>query len=269
MLQLGAEVYPISSRLPPRLTHCHRRSSSMNSIFYPKHRCRPISTLSLLGLSHRSPKGEDGDRKQEYYKYKIVEIIIPKNPGADSSFQFNLQMFCSETGKWTKAVASSPQSFSVDRLTYNAGVAFNGMLPVEQFATFFGFLGVCRGSLRIFQMFTNQDVRSGDTGFSIWEFKDDGHQVDCDKWCLVDRFYIRQMIKKDPLIAKWDHQTKWRKTIMVLGLDPNKEDVLYMELCQHLVMYNIRTRTTLKKVTVSPYKGIICPGKRVFPSVIP
>ncbi|CAL9003049.1 unnamed protein product, partial [Prunus brigantina] len=212
-------------------------------------------------------------------------------------------MFCSETGKWTKAVGSSPQSFRVDCLTYDAGVAFNGMLywwgvnfiigfnpysndtstssmttdvdhrtyccrfiarPVEQFATFFGFLGVCRGRLRIFQMFTNQDVRRGDTGFSIWEFKDDGHQVDCNKWCLVDRFYIRQMIKKDPFIAKWDHQTKWRKTIMVLGLDPNEEDVLYMELCQHLVMYNIHTRT-LKKVTVSPYKGIICPGKRAFP----
>ncbi|PQQ19732.1 uncharacterized protein Pyn_30453 [Prunus yedoensis var. nudiflora] len=249
-----------------------------------------------------SPKEEDGDRKQEYHKYKIVQIIIPDDLGVNSSFEFNLQIFCSESGKWTEAVASSPRRFYVNHLSCDA-IAHNGMLywwgfdfligfnpyssdtscsttdvdhhiyccrfigkPVEQFAQSFDFLNVWQGRLRISQSYRNPDRQT--TGFSIWEFKDDGHQVDGGKWCLVDTVDIRQMIADDPLIYKWDHARYWKKCIMVLGFDPHNDEVLYLELCQHLVRYNIRTRT-LKKVTFYPYKGSPCPRKRVFPFVIP
>ncbi|KAI5326116.1 hypothetical protein L3X38_035190 [Prunus dulcis] len=50
MLQLVAKAYPISS-LSLCLTHSHRMSSSMVSIFHPKHRSRSISASSLLVLS--------------------------------------------------------------------------------------------------------------------------------------------------------------------------------------------------------------------------
>ncbi|BFG36624.1 hypothetical protein CerSpe_228980 [Prunus speciosa] len=252
-----------------------------------------------------SLKEEDGDRKQEYYKYKIVQIIIPDDLGDNSSFEFNLQIFCSESGKWTEAVASSPRSFCVNHLLCDA-VAHNGMLywwgidfiigfnpyssdnsstttdvdrhiyccrfigkPVEEFAESFHSLNVCRGCLRISQRFcyTNPVGRTV-LGFSIWEFKDDGHEVDGGRWCLLDRFYIRQIIAKDPLISKWYHGRYWEKSILVQGFDPNNDNVLYLEICEHLVKYDIHTRT-LKTVTLCPYNGSTCPGKRVFSFVIP
>ncbi|CAL2268715.1 unnamed protein product [Prunus armeniaca] len=161
------------------------------------------------------------------------------------------KIFCSESSKWTKAVASSPRSFCVNRLLCDA-VAHNGMLywwgtdfiigfnpysndtsstttdvdrhiyccrfigkPVEEFAGSLASLNVCRGCLRISQRFcyTNPVGRIV-LGVSIKEFKDDGDQVDSGRWCLLDRFYIRQIIAKDLLISKWYHGRYWEKCTM-------------------------------------------------------
>ncbi|CAL2268703.1 unnamed protein product [Prunus armeniaca] len=158
------------------------------------------------------------------------------------AFLRNKMIFCSESGKGTEAVASSPRSFCVNRLLCDA-VVHNGMLywwgidfiigfnpyssdtgstttdvdrhiyccrfidkPVEEFAGSFATPNVCRGCLRISQRFCyTNPVGKTVLGFSIWEFKDDGDQVNGGRWCLLDRFYIRQIIAKDLLISKWYH----------------------------------------------------------------
>ncbi|XP_021824988.1 putative F-box protein At2g02030 [Prunus avium] len=254
-----------------------------------------------------------GDRKQESnrYRYKIVQIIIPMVNYATPNFQFNLQMFCSESGKWTEAVALSPQSFV--SLSADAGVAHNGMLywrghdfifgldpfsndnpntsssmitddtvdhhtfhcrfigkPDEERRARFDFLGVCRGRLRMCQLFVYYTLDGRNHhGVSIWELKEDDHDHEANnKWCLVHIVYTDQIVSETPLMSRYKNVGFWERTIMVQDFDPNNEHVLYLQLFNRQVMYDLRTRT-LEVVMLWPFSAIVCLGKRVFTFVIP
>ncbi|CAL2251810.1 unnamed protein product [Prunus armeniaca] len=115
---------------------------------------------------------------------------------------------------------------------------------------------------------------------SVWELKDDGHGVwDWDwkghgqvketaKWCLVDTARIFDLISANPLTKKWNDEHHGRtKRVLVLALDPNNEDVLYLQLFGRIVMYNIGART-LKETTwttqFTPF-SLRWGGRSVFP----
>ncbi|CAL8166143.1 unnamed protein product [Prunus armeniaca] len=287
----------------------------------PTPRCHEeVQAGFICSPKHQNDDDDDisiGDRKQESYRYryKIVQIIIPKiNDARPNSFQFNLQMFCSESGKWTEAVALSPRSFSLNRLADDAGVAHNGMLywrgyeyifgldpfsndnpntsssmitddivnhhtfrcrfigkPDEERRAHFDFLGVCRGRLRMCQVFvysTLLDCRQHH-GVSIWELKDDDRDHESsNKWCLVHIIYTDQIVRETPLISRYKNVSFWKNTIMVQDFDPNNEHVLYLQLFSRQVMYDLRTRI-LEVVMIWRYRAIDGPGKRVFTFVMP
>ncbi|CAL2251568.1 unnamed protein product [Prunus armeniaca] len=145
------------------------------------------------------------------YRYKVVRII-PQCP--EKSFEFNMEMFSSETGRWTESVVSCPRSFCFNSLHRNAGVAHNGMLywwsssdgfvigldpysndssdsakycfhfidkPQDEskYGRTFDFLGESsKGRLRMCQ-YSPAYVGDTDGHVSVWELKDD-HQMDKD-----------------------------------------------------------------------------------------
>ncbi|CAL8146798.1 unnamed protein product [Prunus armeniaca] len=115
---------------------------------------------------------------------------------------------------------------------------------------------------------------------SVWELKDDGHGVwDWDwkghgqvketaKWRLVDTAHMFDLISANPLTKKWNDEHHGRtKRVLVLVFDPNNEDVLYLQLFGHIVMYNIGART-LKETTwttqFTPF-SLRWGGRSVFP----
>ncbi|KAL6278403.1 hypothetical protein ACE6H2_022004 [Prunus campanulata] len=216
-----------------------------------------------------------GDRKQESnrYRYKIVQIIIPMVNYATPNFQFNLQMFCSESGKWTEAVALSPQNFV--SLSADAGVAHNGMLYWRGHDFIFGLDPFSNDNpntrrLRMCQLFVYYTLDGRNHhGVSIWELKDDDHDHEANnKWCLVHIVYTDQIVSETPLMSRYKNVGFGERTIMVQDFDPNNEHVLYLQLFNRQVMYDLRTRT-LEVVMLWPFSAIVCLGKRVFTFVIP
>lgn len=147
----------------------------------------------------------------------------------------------------------------------------------------FKFLGVSsRGRLRMCH-FTLADFDDNDGDVKVWELKDD-HQMDMDvyrdvdmdvvagnngKWCLAGRVILRDMYRDNPLIKSWTRQRRWYYSMEVLAFDPNNDDILYLEIAQHIVMCNIREER-LTEVSKTPYSYCeIHSAKPVFPFVFP
>ncbi|KAL6278404.1 hypothetical protein ACE6H2_022005 [Prunus campanulata] len=277
----------------------------------PTPRCHKVVRAGFIcNPKHQNDDDDDiniGDRKQESYRYryKIVQIIIPINNY--KSFQFNLQMFCSESGKWTEAVALTPRSFCLNHLSDDAGVSHNGMLYWRGHDFIFGLDPFSNDNTNTSSSMITDDIidhhtfhcrfigkpaeERGQSAFLgvcrgrlrmcllfPYTTPDGRHHLGVsiwvlkdvnNKWCLVHRVYTDQIFSETPLMSRYKNISFSKKTIMVQDFDPNNEDILYLQLFQRQFMYDLCTRT-LEVVMLWPYSAIVCPGgKHVFTSVVP
>ncbi|PRQ52033.1 putative F-box domain-containing protein [Rosa chinensis] len=264
---------------------------------------------------------EDGDDQKEEsdiiqvdadFRYAVVRIGPCSSP-----FKFNLEIFSSETGKWTESTIMSTCNFRLDNLNRSGGVPYNGMLywlnadyqdafivgldpyyysnknnndecPGFHFIELperygqFPFLAVCGGGrLRICHFFTNQlrvpipfshetiDVPM--PCMSVWELKDDVDDDVNDWYNLTGIIDLSTMVFGNPLTREWGFYSKTPllDSIMVLAFDPNNEDILYLELFDHIVACNISERAIKGTTLTIPYRSTVRFGRGVFPFVIP
>ncbi|BFG27662.1 hypothetical protein CerSpe_139360 [Prunus speciosa] len=90
---------------------------------------------------------------------------------------------------------------------------------------------------------------------------------DNDRWCLVGRVTLLQMLPGNQFMVTWKYYSKWLNTVMVLAFHPNDDDILFLEFSQHIIMRNIR-EARLAEVSDSPcYYGKIHSARPVFPLV--
>ncbi|PQQ07240.1 uncharacterized protein Pyn_15392 [Prunus yedoensis var. nudiflora] len=193
------------------------------------------------------------------YRYKVVRII-PQCP--EKSFEFNMEMFFSETGVAHNGMLycwSSSDGFVIGLDPYSndgsntAKYCFHFIdKPQDEsesdYGRTFDFMGMSsRGRLRMCQYspYTDGDV-------SVWELKDD-HQMDkdmdtddaasaCndnDRWCLAGRVTLLHMLPENQLMITRKYHRKWLNTVMVLAFHPNDDDILFLEFSQHIIMCNI------------------------------
>ncbi|CAB4276142.1 unnamed protein product [Prunus armeniaca] len=232
--------------------------------------------------------------------YKVVRINDDKLDFPEVSSEFYMEIFSSETGQWTQGLVNSPRSdvegFTVGLDLYSPRDQLGDSIYVFRYidkpeieSGRFDFLSECgggggEGCLRMC-VFSSTNLDHDDPAHtlgavSVWELKDDGHGVwDWDwkghgqvketaKWCLVDTARIFDLISANPLTKKWNDEHHGRtKRVLVLALDPNNEDVLYLQLFGRIVMYNIGART-LKETTwttqFTPF-SLRWGGRSVFP----
>lgn len=240
------------------------------------------------------------------YSYKVVRIahVYPEDP---TPHQFYLEVFSSETRRWENSIVVSPQSFNFDTLPLLLGTVYKGMLywwsvdgfmigldldDLDLYNKFqyrfhcrfidkpqddrniergFDFLGVCRGRMRLCQFFTLGDQYGVPERFlSIWEFRKD--EVDeNDRWCLIDTLPMDEMISENPLISDWEFKedrVEENHIMTVLAFGPNNKDILFLEVAQHIVICNIRTKT-LTETNTTPYESVNWFERSVFPLVLP
>ncbi|KAM2250381.1 hypothetical protein ACFXTI_004894 [Malus domestica] len=72
-----------------------------------------------------------------------------------------------------------------------------------------------------------------------WDYvKDDQAAAGKCYWRLGGRVNLKSMVTLNPLPIKWALDSRFRNELRVLALDPNDEDILYLELFQHIVKFN-------------------------------
>nr|XP_028964160.1 F-box protein At5g49610-like [Malus domestica] len=215
---------------------------------------------------------EDGQNDivelNDNYRYKVVRILHPNdefNFDPDGYFyNFKVEIFSSETGKWRELVVSSPQGIIYDTLDYMAFV-YNGVLywsghrdgcflvlGLDPFAdqecsfTVFDYPedenfvvecpSVSGGVVRMSDF--HRDTRT----LYVWDLKeqdDDSVAEGGSKLCLSKQ----EVYSLDQEMYPDDAQVVQR-----LNFDPNDEDIFYLEVDGDIIMCNIRTRKWSKIV---------------------
>ncbi|PRQ41755.1 putative F-box domain-containing protein [Rosa chinensis] len=82
---------------------------------------------------YRNPREENNTSYNIHlnvdYRYAIVRILEPVELRSNVfSFELLVQIFSSETGKWTELVVLSPRRYCFDHLVNNPGLVYKGML---------------------------------------------------------------------------------------------------------------------------------------------
>ncbi|TQE11900.1 hypothetical protein C1H46_002534 [Malus baccata] len=168
--------------------------------------------------------------------------------------EFTLEIYSYETNEWRETVISHSLGFSFTTYTLSPSFAHSGMVywldycgvligvdPFNNFNTTINTTansGVCQGRLII---------------FCVWELKEaeDDQQVDgiagkLKKWCLLKVVSLNQMLVENPGIAEWRERNRWLRSRAV-AIDPNDEDILYLDFDGDIVACNFRTRTSFKR----------------------
>ncbi|KAK9919497.1 hypothetical protein M0R45_028088 [Rubus argutus] len=228
------------------------------------------------------------------YKYAIVLLLKPHLLGPRTCPKLEVQIFSSETGKWTESVVLSPRSFCFDDLARNPVLAYKGMLywwtecdgymigldPFSNNNRQFhvidfpvgepGSVSVSRGGrLRVYEV-SNGWVETrwfrDEHVVSVWELKDDdddkvdGRRVG--KWCLLSTVPLARMVLENPFSSP-----SFKKKAVGLAFDPNNDDILYLAfyddrkegVYRSIVTCNISAKTfkqatTRRIISDSPFK---------------
>ncbi|KAJ4702318.1 F-box domain containing protein [Melia azedarach] len=194
------------------------------------------------------------------YSYKLVRI----NKFEGYKREFNVDIFSSETGKWSEKLVRSPKRLS--SLYRSHIVAYNGILywmdegniivaydplndvgrcrvidsPIydggRNFATE-ELIGVCGGRLRILQRisyFPGYECVS--TKLSMWELED----CNTGKWKREEQVNIKDLDSEDYGMMK--QVSRYGPLPGLLGFHPIEEDIVYLSFPGRVVKCNMRTR---------------------------
>nr|POE57366.1 hypothetical protein CFP56_47992 [Quercus suber] len=215
--------------------------------------------------------------------YRVMRIAEFKG----KSTKFKVDIFSSDTGKWSKSVVFCPQGFWLGIFTF-VGVPYNGLLfwwslnerlvgfdpytskccrvfdkPIELEPSRVERLVVCHGALRICQLlgypynFANPKLR-------VWELKDYDKGG---KWCLEHEVYFNQMVsKKSPWLTKY--LTNRILYVVVLAYHPYDRDIVYVKIQNKVVSFNMK-RKILEVVCDIPLTHLFYNGCNVFNFVLP
>ena len=173
------------------------------------------SRRARIGFIYRFNDKDVNDHKQQQVSYRVMRI--PEFKGM--STKFKVDIFSSDTGKWSKSVVLCPQGFWLGIFTF-VGVPYNGLLfwwslnerlvgfdpytskccrvfdkLVELEPSRVERLGVCHGALRICQLL-GYPYNFAHPKLRVWELKDYDKGG---KWCLEHEVYFNQMVSKNLL----------------------------------------------------------------------
>ncbi|XP_030969740.1 F-box protein At3g26010-like [Quercus lobata] len=218
--------------------------------------------------------------------YRVMRI--PEFKG--ESAEFGVEIFSSDTGKWTQSVGLCPQGFRLDVFAF-PGVPYNGLLfwwsstdclvgfdpntskccqffekPVELNPSHgIERLGVCHGTLRICQISGYPyEVAFADPCLRVWELKD---YDEGGKWNLEHELYFDKMVsEKSPWLT--EYLSKKYPTVAVLAYHPNDGEIVYLMIKFKVVSCNLR-RKTLEVVCDIPTADYFYHGCNVFTFVLP
>ncbi|CAN6585277.1 unnamed protein product [Malus baccata var. baccata] len=246
----------------PSLSHqcCHEEAwvGFICEPYYYKKECRED------GNDSRKEKSNTFQLNVES-RYRIVRFTHSSLPQPS---KIKLEIFTSKTGKWTEHIASGFSLGGLNRTAvaykgnlywwnFNAGWAMG--LDIEhlklrcirgpqddQFITpihsYFEILesikarsrkGYC---MRTCQFSQNQNRP---IFLSVWEYLEDEEANNAGKyWYLVGRVSLDWMKSQNPLAME-----SKEKKVRTLGFDPNNEDILYVQVCGYVVIYNIGAKT--------------------------
>lgn len=223
----------------------------------------------------------DNDSKQ--LSYRVVRIL----PINNDKMEIKVDMFSSDSGEWNKSLEVCPQVFDWNLFAL-AGVAYDGLLfwygktahnkqlvgcdpynfrffelPIQMEHPI-KCLGVCRGSLRICEMPSNEH-----SFFRIWELRDfvkEGKKGGT--WCLEHEVYFDQMtLKKSTCLAQYFGEGF--RVEAVLAFHPNDGDILYLLIkTEFVVLCNMREKT-LQVIYDVPVPRNVDNDFKVLTSVLP
>ena len=216
--------------------------------------------------------------------YRVMRIPEFKCESAE----FGVEIFSSDTGKWTQSVGLCPQGFQLDVFAF-PGVPYKDLLfwwsstdclvgfdpNTSKCCQFFekpgelnpshGIerLGVCHGTLRICQI-SGYPYEVADPCLRVWELKD---YDEGGKWNLEHELYFDKMVsEKSPWLT--EYLSKKYPTVAVLAYHPNDREVVYLMIKFKVVFCNLR-RKTLEVVCDIPTADYFYHGCNVFTFVLP
>ena len=211
-------------------------------------------------------------KKEQQSSYRVMRI--PKFEG--ESTEFKVDIFSSDTGKWSESVVSCPQGFQLANYAY-AGVPYHGLLfwwssnghlvgfdpytskccrvidkPVE-LALKHGIqrLGVCNGALRICQI-----VEENNRKLLVWELKDYDTES---KWSLEHKVNFNDIVSGYPRL---------NRIPSVLAYHLYDRDIVYVMLPPRVFSLNMR-RKRVEIVCDFPRNCTFYNGFNVFNFVFP
>ncbi|CAN6555740.1 unnamed protein product [Malus baccata var. baccata] len=229
------------------------------------------------------------------YSYRVVRIIIPPSPVYPSK-QFKVHIFASENRTWTETVVSSPREFTFgyDGMLYFGGS--RGLIGLELYSSNINatstihcrFIDLPEDKANVMDLPEDDQVKFIDLPEDL-ELEEDlvcgcaspldilrmdtiTMMVWVKRWCLVDIVPLNWVRRQCPSITDCTCKYKFHvdNCTRVLGFDPYNEDILYLEFCQHLVMYNVGSKTLMQAWRTDLFSyGDVIPGGTVLPYVIP
>ncbi|KAM1108417.1 hypothetical protein ACFX2B_005008 [Malus domestica] len=191
-------------------------------------------------------------------RYRVVQIIIPndRDERCNSSLgQFKAEIFCfrdSDDGfvigldpyeNYITPPPASPTSSSTTS-TVDGNNYINCHFidkPEGEDAVKSDFLGAFRSSSGSYMgmCLLVLDSSGSFRDLCAWDYvKDDQAAAGKCYWRLGGRVNLKSMVTLNPLPIKWALDSRFRNELRVLALDPNDEDILYLELFQHIVKFN-------------------------------
>ncbi|KAK7851126.1 hypothetical protein CFP56_042915 [Quercus suber] len=204
----------------------------------------------------------------------------------NDKMEIKVDMFSSDSGEWNKSLEVCPQVFDWNLFAL-AGVAYNGLLfwygktshnkqlvgcdpynfrffelPIQMEHPI-KCLGVCRGSLRICEMPSNEH-----SFLRIWELKDFVKEGKGGTWCLEHEVYFDQMtLKKSTCLAQYFSERFCVEA--VLAFHPNDGDILYLLIkTKFVVLCNMREKT-LQVIYDVPVPSNVGDDFKIITSVLP
>jgi F-box interacting protein len=211
-----------------------------------------------------------------YSRYKVVRIYNPSKP---KTTQLEMEIFCSETGKWRNSVVSSPRelNFSTIDSMRTGVVACNGMLhwldtcyndelnvkvkgivvfdpfndterclyidPPINYHTPEGYnsIGMFQGRLRILQFACYPHVAVKATRFSVWELED---YSNAGTWCMKHEVYFDKIVSEERFtVINMDQiQRPYLPLMNFVAFHPNDGELVFFQFLNYLVLCNMQTK---------------------------
>ncbi|KAL4625703.1 hypothetical protein ACB092_05G044500 [Castanea dentata] len=221
-----------------------------------------LSYLDRTGQSNPDNPELGENPKEEQSSYRVTRI--PKFK--DKSTEFKVDIFSSDTGKWSESIVSCPRGFRLAKYAY-AGVHYHGLLfwwstsghlvgfdpytskccrvidkPMElALKPGIEHLGVCNGALRICQI-----VKEDDGKLLVWELKDYATKG---KWYLEHKVNFNEMVSDYPRL---------NDMVSVLAYHVYDMDIVYVMFLSGILSLNMRR----KIVEIVCY--FLCSGNSTF-----